>query len=103
MQWRFADDGCRAIKPGSKPLNHPPSLEIQGCPCGGLLSARDHSPLLFTSGPFRRGAANFPNQSRFPPKNTKAVILSALKKAPPPITEPIPNLIALAMGVIMCP
>jgi hypothetical protein len=46
----------------------------------GLLSARDHSPLLFTSGPFRRGAANFTNQSRVPPKDTKAVILPALKR-----------------------
>jgi hypothetical protein len=26
----------RAIKPGSKPLNDPLSLEIQGCPCGGF-------------------------------------------------------------------
>jgi len=26
----------RAIKLGSKPLNDPLSLEIQGCPCGGF-------------------------------------------------------------------
>ena len=61
----------------------------------GLLTACDHSPLLFTSGPFCRGAAYFPNPSRILPKDTKAVILPALKKDQPPKTEPIPNLIAL--------
>jgi hypothetical protein len=47
---------------------------------GALLSARDHSLLWFTSGPFCRGAPNFPDQSRIPPKDTKAVILPALKR-----------------------
>jgi hypothetical protein len=46
----------------------------------GLLSARDHSPLWFTSGKFCWGAVNFPNHSRIPLKDTKAVILTALKR-----------------------
>jgi integrase len=56
-------------------------LGNKGLPrAGGLLSARDHSPLWFTSRPFCRGAANFPHRSRIPSKNTKAVILPALKR-----------------------
>ena len=63
------------IKPGSELSNDPLSMEIQICPCDGLLIARDPSPLWFTGGSFGRVAANFPNQSCILPRNIKAMIL----------------------------
>jgi hypothetical protein len=78
------------IKLGANPLNYPPSLEKEGCQCGRLLSARDQPQLMFTSGPFGRGAANFQNQRRIPPKNAKALTLPALERLR--IPNPSPSL-----------
>ncbi len=50
------------------------------CPCVGLLSARDPSPLLFTSELLGRVVSNFLNPSCIPLKKPKAVILTAVKR-----------------------
>jgi len=66
--WQQNFSGCvgTVIKLGSMPLDDPLSLEIQGGPCVGLMSARDPTPLLFTSGLFSRGSRELSKPKAYP-------------------------------------
>jgi hypothetical protein len=80
-KWKMSEKGQGSAKNRGGGCHPPPrTASFSSKIDGGLLSARDHLPLWFTSGKFCWGAVNFPNHSRIPLKDTKAVILTALKR-----------------------